>query len=133
MAKVINFNTGDIIAKSLTGDNFKNVIKTGSFKKVVRGKEIEIPSNLIFSTYSQFNRKESAKEKINFLEKFINKNTVLIFDEFHNQTNVTSNIFDSIEKIKKIADRKGRIIQSSATFLDNFNKIEYFCWGTSFS
>lgn len=125
-AKVINFNTGDIIAKSLTGDNFKNVIKTGSFKKVVRGKEIEIPSNLIFSTYSQFNRKESAKEKINFLEKFINKNTVLIFDEFHNQTNVTSNIFDSIEKIKKIADRKGRIIQSSATFLDNFNKIESF-------
>lgn len=86
-----------------------------------------IQCNLIFTTYSQFNKEDTANEKIKLLSKYIKQGnkTICLFDEFHNSIgdSTTKEMKDTILKINK---DKIIPIYSSATFLDDYSQIMSF-------
>ena len=100
-AKVINFDD-IVIAKNLTKEKQENVLNS---KKIP-----EDYSNIVLTTYSQFNR--SNLSKLDFISS-IAKNSLLIMDESHNASG-DSTTFSNMENILGLAKH---VVYSSATFI----------------
>lgn len=120
-ASIYDLNNKKIYS-SLSKANNDKILETGKFEYIKNKQKVTFKSNIIFTTYSQFNRIETAKKKIKFLSEFIDKDTIILFDEFHNSTgnSTTKEMKDEILKLG------GHSIYSSATFLDNYEQINSF-------
>lgn len=113
----------NIVKKSLSKINNDEIINNKSFCYIKNKKQYNLNPNIIFSTYSQFNKKDIANKKIELLKKYIEeKETIIIFDEFHNAVgNSTTN------KSKDEIINLGAIpIYSSATAIDNYDQLSSF-------
>lgn len=121
---------GNKIAQSFNKTIMKEMLDNGKFQyhDKKQKKDIQLNTNLILTTYSQFNRIVTAKDKIKLIKHYIQnkKKTIVLFDEFHNSIG-DSTTKDMKDKILSL-DTNGQIcsIYSSATFLDNFSQIMSF-------
>ncbi len=109
-AKIIN-QDNEIVFKSLSKKNLEEVYDS---KK--------IDTKVIMTTYSQFNREGLVKKKLELFKNYIKSDTILLFDETHNAIG-DSTVRETKEEIKKIG---GIPIEASATFLDDFKKMNSF-------
>lgn len=113
----------NLVCKSLNINQNREIIDSGEFIYTHKNKTISFESNLIFSTYSQFSRLDTAKNKVKFIKNFFNnkpQDCIVLFDEFHNAVGDST-----INMIKNDIINLGvNAIHSSATIIDNYTQIQ---------
>lgn len=109
-----------LVMKSHT--KLKEMLKNGVFQYQLRKVDHVLQPKVIMTTYSQFSRKQSAEKKMNLLKKFLQKDSIIIFDEFHNAVG-DSHTHEMKDKIVALG---GHVVQSSATFLNDYRQISSF-------
>lgn len=120
-AKIYN-RSGELIQKSFSHKDLSDLIKGKTFTLQKKNKKTDAYSNLIFTTYSQFSSAASLKDKISFLSRYVDKDTIILFDEFH------KSIGDSTTKQAKDELMKfgASVIRSSATFLSQTQQLDSY-------
>ena len=79
--------------------------------------------NVVYGTYSQFNRLESDSPRTRWLNNAVDENVVLIADEAHNAANGSSNISVNLANA---TDNAGSVFYSSATFAATSRMITFY-------
>lgn len=105
---------------SLNGDVLFEALPDAQLNKIIRGQELPSGYRIMFSTYSQYNKKDSAKGK--FL-KAVATDGYAIKDEAHNAAGKDSNTGDNVDDGLEFA---WGVARSSATFAtEAFNLLRY--------
>ena len=79
--------------------------------------------NVVYGTYSQFNRLEAESPRTRWLNNAIDENVVLIADEAHNAANGSSN---TSVNLTNAIDNAGSVFYSSATFAATSRMISFY-------
>ena len=79
--------------------------------------------NVIYGTYSQFNRLEDDSPRTRWLNNAVDENVVIIADEAHNAANSSSN---TSVNLANAIDNAGSVFYSSATFAATSRMITFY-------
>lgn len=112
------------IYSALSKKNLDYIISSKQFVYTKNKKEIDAYSNIMLTTYSQFNSENSASSKLEFLKDYLKHDNLIVFDEFHNSIG-DSTTKEMKDKLLSLSDNINAVF-SSATFLDNFDQILSF-------
>jgi hypothetical protein len=119
--KPLVMNEGDLIDES-TDEPFE-VMDRGLLDKAIQNMEWPEGVQVIYTTYSQFNKTADSSEKTRWLKHIVDERVSLFFDEAHNAASRDSNVSDNVEFIKQNA---ATVVNASATYAPQSKNIAFY-------